>query len=77
MAGVTNTQYNSIRKHFLTWFVEYLTARGIEDTEVWSALDNALERYRRPIQFRLSKLARRLGGALRSLGTAVRSEGGS
>ena len=77
VARVTSAQYDGVREHYLSWLGQYLRERGREDSDVWSALDSALARYRRPIRFRIYRLARRLGGPLRSLRTVLRSEAGS
>ena len=70
-------QRDVVRGHFLSWFARYLSARGTEDSEVWSALNRALRPYRRPILFLPVTLARRLAGALRNLRSIVPSGDGA
>ena len=36
--------YHSVRNYFLNWFQSYLTNQGLQGTEVWNALQQAVEK---------------------------------
>lgn len=47
VSTVTAARKNhSVRQFFLSWFEGYLLERGMEETPVWTALQNAILRYR-------------------------------
>lgn len=60
--------YDRHRRNFLEWFEGYLGARGLEGTEYWHDLQQALRPYRHPVSFRTSRLVRRAMDAIRGLG---------
>jgi glycosyltransferase involved in cell wall biosynthesis len=58
-------EYHPGRPHaaqafFLDWFEDYLSKQGVNDGEVWQALQQALRPYRHQIAYRLSERARLL-----------------
>jgi glycosyltransferase involved in cell wall biosynthesis len=52
-------QYNIVRQFYLNWLEKYLTDRGINEPEVWNALQKALWGYRHPILSKLKGLIER------------------
>lgn len=53
-------KYHTVRQFYLNWLEKYLSAQGIQDAQVWDALQKALWVYRYPILFKLKGLAERL-----------------
>ena len=62
-AGVHRSrQYHSLRRFFLSWLEDYLTAQRVQSIEVWRALHRARWPYRHPILHRCSRRGRRIIG---------------
>ena len=53
-------QYHSVRRFFLRWLEDYLTAQRVQSIEVWRALHRARWPYRHPILHRCSRRGRRI-----------------
>jgi glycosyltransferase involved in cell wall biosynthesis len=51
-------QPNAARQNYLNWLESYLSAQGMQDTDVWRVLQTSLERYRHPVRYRLREIAR-------------------
>ena len=49
------SQLNPAQVLFLNWLAEYLSAQGVQDKEVWNALNNALWPYHHPLLYYLLK----------------------
>jgi hypothetical protein len=61
------SQPNPARLTFLNWLADYLSAQGIEDTEVWQVLQQALWPYHHPILYRLLELNQYLATLMKDL----------
>jgi glycosyltransferase involved in cell wall biosynthesis len=74
-------QYHAIRAFFLRWFEDYLSRRGLEGTEVWQRVQQALWRYRHPVLHRATdaweRARRGVGSRARQLAWAVRRRAGA
>lgn len=60
-------QADSVRLFFLNWLEKYLSEQGINDTEVWKALQKALWPYRHPLLSRLSGCVEHLGMQMKGM----------
>lgn len=53
-------KHHTVRLFFLQWLEKYLSEQGVEDTQVWDALEKALWPYRHPVLSFLLNLPQRI-----------------
>jgi glycosyltransferase involved in cell wall biosynthesis len=51
-------QPNVAHLNYLSWLERYVSARGMQDTDLWPILQRSLDRYRNPLRFQLANFAR-------------------
>ncbi len=49
---------NVSHQNYLSWLEQYLSVQGMQNTNVWQALQTSLARYRHPVRYQLLKIAR-------------------
>ncbi len=74
-------QYHTVRSFFLRWFETHLSGQGLEGTEVWQLLQQALWRYRHPVLHRAAgaweRVRHGVGSRARQLAWAIRRQAGA
>jgi glycosyltransferase involved in cell wall biosynthesis len=48
---------NVSHQNYLSWLEQYLSAQGMQNTNVWQALQTSLVRYRHPVRYQLLKIS--------------------
>ncbi len=82
VSAVTSAgQYHAVRSFFLRWFEDYLSGQGLEGTEVWQRVQQALWRYRHPVLHQATdaweRMRRGVGSRARQVAWAIRRRAGT